>query len=165
MNIYKLIIPAAIVLLLLSVSGFAADTTKAAPTEPATGEEINWQVISSGGTKGSSATYELEGTVGQPVIGEGSSATYHLSHGFWQVFGGGGGTCCNHDGIRGDADGSGSVNVGDPTYLTDYIFFSGEAPPCFEEGDADGNGSINVADPTYLTDYIFFGGPDPPACP
>jgi len=66
---------------------------------------------------------------------------------------------------RGDADHGGAINVADPTYLTDYLFFSGPAPPCPEEGDADGNGSINVADPTYLTDYLFFEGPAPPVCP
>jgi len=74
-------------------------------------------------------------------------------------------SCCNDDGIRGDADGDGSINVADPTYLTDYLFFEGPAPSCFEEGDADGDGSINVADPTYLTDYLFFEGPDPLPCP
>jgi hypothetical protein len=73
--------------------------------------------------------------------------------------------CCNGDGIRGDADGNGSINVADPTYLTNWIFFAGPAPPCFEEGDADGNGSINVADPTYLTNWIFFAGSAPPPCP
>ncbi|TET96917.1 MAG: hypothetical protein E3J26_00645 [Candidatus Zixiibacteriota bacterium] len=67
--------------------------------------------------------------------------------------------------MRGDADGSGSINVGDPTYLTDYLFFDGPAPPCEEEGDVDGSGTINVGDPTYLTDYLFFDGPPPPPCP
>ena len=77
-------------------------------------------------------------------------------------------TCCL---IRGDADGLGSINVGDPTFLTDYLFFDGPAPPCqdpdgtYPEGDADGLGSINVGDPTYLTDYLFFDGPAPPPCP
>jgi len=75
--------------------------------------------------------------------------------------------CCI---TRGDADGDGSINVGDPTYLTDYLFFEGPAPPCqdpdgsYPEGDADGDGSINVGDPTYLTDYLFFDGPAPPPC-
>jgi serine protease AprX len=80
-------------------------------------------------------------------------------------------TCCNGDGIRGDVDGSASINVGDPTYLTDYLFFGGDPPPCqdpdgtYPEGDADASGSINVGDPTYLTDYLFFGGPQPLPCP
>jgi hypothetical protein len=70
--------------------------------------------------------------------------------------------CCV---LRGDADGSGAINVADPTYLTNWIFFGGPNPPCFDEGDADGSGAINVADPTYLTNWIFFSGPAPPPCP
>jgi hypothetical protein len=67
--------------------------------------------------------------------------------------------------MRGDADYNMTINVADPTYLTDYLFFGGPAPPCFEEGNADGLGGINVADPTLLTDYIFFGGAAPASCP
>jgi hypothetical protein len=161
----------ALVLLLLFAVSFATEEKESTPAEPATGEQINWQVISSGGTEGASTNFMLKGTLGQTAVGFGSSASYGLSHGFWQEFGGGGATCCNHDGIRGDADGSGSINVGDPTFLTDYIFFGGDPPPCqdpdgtYPEGDADASGSINVGDPTYLTDYIFFGGPDPLPCP
>jgi len=73
--------------------------------------------------------------------------------------------CCNHDGIRGDANYDMSLNVADLTYLVDYLFFSGQPPPCPEEGDVDGSGAINVADLTYLVDYLFFEGPAPPPCP
>jgi hypothetical protein len=188
-NIMKLILLVLPILLLVTDAGFAAKGKKAervktdattenqekapptsqAPASPATGEEINWQVISSGGTEGMSTNFVLKGTLGQTAVGFGSSASYGLSHGFWQEFGAA--TCCNHDGIRGDADGSGSINVNDPTYLTNWIFFGGPDPPCIDpdgtmpEADADGSGSINVADPTYLTDYIFFGGPEPLPCP
>jgi hypothetical protein len=163
MNSYRLTMLSVAAILLFAVTGYTAKGKKAPPetTEPATGEEINWQVISSGGTDGASTSYQMKGTLGQPAVGFGSSASYGMSHGYWQEFG----TCCNHDGIRGDADGNSSINVADPTFLTDYIFFEGPAPPCFEEGDADGSGSINVADPTFLTDYIFFEGPAPPPCP
>lgn len=76
------------------------------------------------------------------------------------------GACCNHDGMRGDVnyDLSGP-NVADLTYLVDYLFRGGTAPPCFEEGDVDGDGSINVADLTYLVDFLFRGGPAPQPCP
>jgi len=75
-------------------------------------------------------------------------------------------TCCNDDGIRGDADGSGGgPNIADVIYLVQFIFFGGPAPPCFEEGDVDGSGSINVADAVYLVQFIFFGGPPPAPCP
>lgn len=60
--------------------------------------------------------------------------------------------------VRGDADGDGSINVGDPTFLTDYLFFGGAAPVPEVAGDVDCLGSINVADVSMLIDYIFFGG-------
>jgi hypothetical protein len=77
--------------------------------------------------------------------------------------------CCV--GIRGDVDGSGSINVSDVTYLTAYLKQKppgSPAPPCFEEGDVDGSCTINVADATYLTAYLKQkppGSPPPPACP
>lgn len=53
------------------------------------GEQINWQVISSGGViNGGSASFGLSGTVSQTAVGVGSSASFRLSHGFWQEFGG-----------------------------------------------------------------------------
>ncbi len=70
--------------------------------------------------------------------------------------------CCD---VRGDADGSGPVNVADLTHLVDYLFFDGPAPPCIEEGDVDASGATNVADLTYLVEYLFFDGPAPPPCP
>ena len=164
MNSYKLIILAAIVLLLLSASGFPADTTKAASAEPSTGEEINWQVISSGGTEGASTNFALKGTVGQTAVGYGSSTNYGLNQGFWQQFG-----CCL--GIRGNADGDpgDAINIADLTYLVCYLFCVPDCPhclppPCFEEGNVDADGGINIGDLTYLVNYLFFGGPAPAPC-
>jgi hypothetical protein len=73
--------------------------------------------------------------------------------------------CCNHDGIRGDVDGSASVNVVDVTYLVAYLKGLGPEPPCPEEGDVDGTETINVSDVTYLVAYLKGLGPAPPACP
>ena len=58
----------------------------------------------------------------------------------------------------GDVDSNGAVNVADPTYLIDYLFFDGPPPPVMEAANVDGEGGINVADYTYLVDYLFFGG-------
>ncbi len=66
--------------------------------------------------------------------------------------------------ICGDADGGGSVNVGDAVYIINYIFKGGPAPDPPEAGDADCNGTINVSDAAYLVNFIFKGGP-PPCCP
>ncbi|MFH1373516.1 MAG: dockerin type I repeat-containing protein, partial [bacterium] len=117
-----------------------------------------WQVISSGGTVGTSASFGLNGTVGQTAVGTGSSTNFGLSHGFWQESGGG---CCNK---RGDVDDSGGIDVGDLTYLVAYLFQGGPPPPCEDEGDVDGTGSIDVGDLTYLVAYLFQGGPTPPPC-
>jgi hypothetical protein len=159
-------------LLLVASADLAAEGNKAPSTtaEPTTSEQIPWQVISSGGTRGTSTNYVLTGTVGQTAVGYGSSTNFRLSHGFWQEFGPT--TCCNHDGIRGDVNYSLSgPNVADLTYLVAYLKQSPPgfpAPPCFEEGDVNGNGAINVGDVTYLTAYLKQkppGSPPPPACP
>jgi len=69
--------------------------------------------------------------------------------------------CCI---TRGDADGAGTVNIGDAVYLVQFIFFGGLPPPCEEEADTDGSGSVNVGDAVYLVQFIFFGGPTPSPC-
>jgi len=154
-NIAKLALLVVPVLFVVQ-TGLSADTTKVSPAEPATGEEIIWQVISSGGTEGISASYDMRGTLGQPAVGFGSSPSYGLSQGFWQEFG-----CCE---LRGDADHSGAINIVDAVFLVGYIFFGGDPPPCPEEGDVDADDAINVVDVVYLVDYIFFSGPAPPPC-
>ena len=74
-------------------------------------------------------------------------------------------SCCNHDGMRSDANYNMVLNVQDLTYLVNYLFKSGPEPPCFEEGDANGDGTINVQDLTYLVNYLFKAGPAPVPCP
>jgi len=141
----------------------ATPATRSTAAEPADSEEINWQVISSGGTSAASTNFSLMGTVAQNAVGSGSSINYGLHHGFWQQFGPAG--CCL--GIRGNVDGDpgDQINVADLTFLVDFLFRGGPAPPCPEEGDVNGAGGINVADLTYLVDFLFRGGATPAACP
>ena len=154
-NIAKLALLVVPVLFVVQ-AGLSADTTKVSTAEPATGEEINWQVISSGATDGASTSYEMKGTLGQSAVGFGSSASDGLSQGFWQKVG-----CCEQ---RGDVDHSDAINVADLTYLVEFLFFGGPTPPCEEEGDVDDSDAINVADLTYLVEFLFFEGPAPPPC-
>jgi hypothetical protein len=154
-----ILISLSVITLFVARTGIAVDTTKAPSAEPATGEQIKWQVISSGGSDATSGNLWLRGTVGQTAVGIASSGGFNLSHGFWYA------TCCNHDGIRGDVDMSGTNNVADVTYLVAYLKGLGPEPPCEEEGDVDGSGTINVADVTYLVAYLKGLGPAPPACP
>jgi len=63
--------------------------------------------------------------------------------------------------LPGDVDDSGSLNVGDPTFLVDFIFFGGAPPPHHSAADADASCSVNVGDSDYLISFLFFDGPEP----
>jgi hypothetical protein len=130
------------------------------------GEEINWQVVSSGGRKITSDNYELQATVGQTAVGRGSSVSYGLSHGYWQDFGSGGGGCCL-GAIRGnvDYDLGDAIDISDLVYLVDYMFTNGPVPPCLDEADMNGDLAIDISDLVWLVDYMFTNGPPPVACP
>ncbi|HWR83710.1 MAG TPA: M14 family zinc carboxypeptidase [Candidatus Deferrimicrobium sp.] len=67
--------------------------------------------------------------------------------------------------VCGDVDGSGDgPNIADLTYLVDYLFNGGSAPPELAAADVNGSGGVpNVADLTYLIDFLFRGGA-PPVC-
>jgi hypothetical protein len=128
-----------------------------APTAPLAGEEINWQVISQGGTDGGSASYHLGGTLSQTAIGFGTSASYNLESGFWQEFG--------ELFLCGDANDNGVVEAGDVVYLITYLFRAGPPPQPMCIGDANLSGSVEAGDVVYLITYLFRGGPPPsPDC-
>ncbi|MCK4373601.1 MAG: hypothetical protein KAW61_10650 [candidate division Zixibacteria bacterium] len=123
---------------------------------------IDWQVVSSGGGESRSISYLINTTVGQPVVGSGSSDSYGVTHGFVRALGG----CCF---LRGDVDHSGvlPIDIADLVWLVDYMFVQGDEPPCWDEGDIDGSGiaPIDIADLVYLVDYMFVQGAAPPDCP
>lgn len=64
-------------------------------------------------------------------------------------------------GIRGDANGDGTINVGDAVYIVNYVFRGGPAPDSYQ-GDANGDGNINIGDAVFIVNYVFRGGPPPP---
>ncbi len=66
----------------------------------------------------------------------------------------------------GDVDGSGSFfpDVSDMSYLNQYLFQDGPAPPCYEEADMDDYQVVTLADHIYLIDYLYHSGPAP-TCP
>ncbi len=68
--------------------------------------------------------------------------------------------------VCGDANGDGTVNVGDAVFLINYVFKGGPAPDPECLGDANGDGGVNVGDAVYLISYVFKGGPAPvePCC-
>jgi len=120
------------------------------------GREINWQVISGGGTSCGSSNYRIGGTVAQTAAQTGVSTGYRMQHGYWQEFGD-----SLVDYICGDADGSRSVDIDDVVYLISFIFSGGPPPYPLEAGDADCSGGVDIDDVVYLINYIFTGGPEP----
>lgn len=67
-------------------------------------------------------------------------------------------SCCD---LPGDANNDGTVNVGDPVFIINYVFKGGDKPPCLLEADANGDCVVNVGDAVYLINYVFKGGEAP----
>jgi hypothetical protein len=65
------------------------------------------------------------------------------------------------EGLPGDIDVSGEVNVADLTYLVNYLFGGGPAPAIPAQADVNASCAIDVADLTYIVDFLFGGGPAP----
>ena len=63
--------------------------------------------------------------------------------------------------ILGDANGDGSLNIADASYIINAIFFGGTRPDPIEAADANSDGSMNIADASFIINYVFFGGPAP----
>lgn len=62
--------------------------------------------------------------------------------------------------IRGDANGDGSLNIGDVLPILNHIFGLG-ALGCQDAGDIDDNGALQVNDPVLLLGYLFTSGAPP----
>jgi len=65
--------------------------------------------------------------------------------------------------IRGDANNSGVIELGDVVYLITYLYKSGPAPVPLLTGDANCSGEVELGDVVYLISYLYKGGP-PPSC-
>jgi hypothetical protein len=63
--------------------------------------------------------------------------------------------------VAGDANGDSAVNVGDVTFLTDYLFRGGPEPCICEAADCNADTTITVADQVYLINYLYRGGAEP----
>lgn len=66
--------------------------------------------------------------------------------------------------VCGDANGDGSISIGDAVYIINYVFKGGLPPIPMENGDANCDDSVNIGDAIYLVNYVFRGGPAP-CCP
>ena len=159
-----------LVCLALIVGGAASSVAVSTKADPAAGEEINWEVISSGGTDGNSASYYLQGTVGQTAVGKGSSDSYYLSQGFWQVFPEG---CCGiyTEGISGNANCSedGKLTLSDISRMIDFLYISKADLCCYAAGNTngswdDGECKITLSDISKLIDVLYISKQPPADC-
>lgn len=145
-----------------------APPTTITPTAPDSrdDEQINWQVLASGGGLSTLGALTLGSTIGQTVAGQSSMGSLTLNSGFQQNFESG--TCCIGP-MRGDVnyDDGELIDISDLIYLIDYMFLAGPEPVCFEEADIDASGTVplDISDLVWLIDYMFLAGPEPTACP
>jgi hypothetical protein len=65
------------------------------------------------------------------------------------------------NGICGDANNDGAINLLDITFLIRYLYQSGPAPDPIELGDANCNSMVNLLDITFLIAYLYQSGPEP----
>lgn len=64
---------------------------------------------------------------------------------------------------RGDADGSGALDISDAVFLLRRLFLRGPPLPCEKAGDADDSGTLQLTDAVYILGHLFRGSPAPPA--
>ncbi len=67
--------------------------------------------------------------------------------------------------IRGDVDGSGTIDAADRTALLSYLLSNGAEPPCLDAADANDDGGLDVADAFSIVSYLEGGDPPPPPFP
>ena len=63
---------------------------------------------------------------------------------------------------RGDADGSGEVELADVVYTLRYLFLQGPEPECTETANANDAGFVEISDAVFLLLWLFREGSEPP---
>ena len=68
-------------------------------------------------------------------------------------------------GMCGDFNADGKVNVSDAVYLINYTFSGGPGPqPVKACGDVNSDAKVALSDAVYIINYVFSGGSPPGAC-
>jgi len=72
---------------------------------------------------------------------------------------------CIIDYLPGDADGNGTVDLGDILFLISYLYKGGPAPVPMAVGNVNADCVVDLGDVLYLISYLYKGGPAPqPSC-
>ena len=62
---------------------------------------------------------------------------------------------------RGDADGSGDLQLTDGVFVLNFLFTGGATPACMDAADADNSGTVQLTDAVAILGFLFLGGPAP----
>ncbi len=65
--------------------------------------------------------------------------------------------------VRGDVNGSLTIDLSDPIFLLNYLFTMGPEPACLDTADVNDSGGVDLSDPITLLNYLFTMGPEPAA--
>lgn len=64
---------------------------------------------------------------------------------------------------RGDPNGDGLIDIGDPIFHLAALFSGGPNSPCADSADANDDGGLNIADGIYMLGFLFSSAPPPGA--
>ena len=65
--------------------------------------------------------------------------------------------------IRGDANGSGEVDISDAVWHLNYLFLEGPTPPCIEAAEVNDDDRLDISDALYIIGHQFLGDAPPPS--
>ena len=65
--------------------------------------------------------------------------------------------------VRGDVDGSGSIDITDGIRVFLFLFLGGAEPVCFDGADANDDSSVDITDGIVILNFLFRGGVKPAA--
>jgi hypothetical protein len=132
----------------------APQQTVANAASPDSFQLNRFSINAAGAIDDSSASYRLGLSLGEPVVGTASSASYQMGTGFWY-----------EPSLlkRGDANGDGIIDAADVVYLLNYLYRNDPPPDPYEAGDCNCDGEVTAGDVVYLINYLFRGWP-PPSC-
>lgn len=66
--------------------------------------------------------------------------------------------------VRGDSNQDGKLDISDPVFINNYLFYHGDVPPCRDAADLNDDERLDLADTVYALRYLFLHG-NPPALP
>lgn len=65
--------------------------------------------------------------------------------------------------LRGDSNGSATVDLTDSIFTLSFLFLGGPRPLCPDAADSNDDGALDITDPVFVLTWLFSGGPPPPA--